>query len=359
MKHTVKKKVKVSRPAAKKSATVRNAKPKVVAGRTSKKLVRKSKPAARTIPAIPPILFEGDPVPVSPATVAPAPPQTGEEPKEASLQVERHEPTVLDGPVAIRPNDPMSTSSSGAVTDESLIDFADVRIHLIARDTHWLYAHWNLTETQMHCIESQAKDGIVVLKVFADSVDGPLLDAILLPPGVSFWFLPVPHAGKSYAVQLGYYDLQSRWIWISSSEPVMTPPDSVMPLPQTRAVLTADFAEETAPPGRVEESTVPASGTGATNGSAYDSTVDLIQRALTERLPAHEVLEQLRATGFDVSVRMHEFAPASGEASEQERRLDEIILQEFYQNVGVASAEVAQRIREEGGEAKTGRPGVS
>src|SRR5215831_8051145 len=89
---------------------------------------------------------------------------------------------------------------------------------LISRDPHSLYAHWDLTSSQLLAYSELSSDQNLVLRVRYGSQDGLIAAELHLAAQARHSFIRVSTAGVSYVAQLGYYDAQKQWVSLSTSE---------------------------------------------------------------------------------------------------------------------------------------------
>ena len=169
------------------------------AARPSPKRPRR-RTALRTLPLhIPPILLEGD---------APNWPSAGPGEKFALG------PTPPAGPRGHEAAELPEAYGTGKLT-------------LIARDPHWLYAHWDLMPQQQRRYNALSADRHLVVRVLPGTVaDHPGTDIHVHPESRS-WFIHVERAGTRYSVELGYYPPNRQWVTIATSRPAVTPRDTV------------------------------------------------------------------------------------------------------------------------------------
>ena len=193
---------------------------------------------------IPPILLEGDDSEIE---------TTAEDAQKFSLGAEP----------------PAENTYSEAELPES---YGTEKLLLTARDPHWLYAHWDLTENQQreHCAKSA--DSHLRLRVFQENISGAPVSEVQVQPDARHWFVHVERAASNYVAQLGYQKPTGEWMAISSSAPTATPPDAMSPN------ATAQFA------------TIPVETPMAQLRS-------LAQSEATANLPLAHAIEKLRATG--------------------------------------------------------------
>jgi hypothetical protein len=101
------------------------------------------------------------------------------------------------------------------------------RVMLMARDPHWLYAHWDLTGDQQRRYNASAAGHHLVVRVRKASPGNEQVAEIDLHPESSHWFIHVAQAGIGYVAELGYYAVSGGWMSIGTSEPAVTPSDAI------------------------------------------------------------------------------------------------------------------------------------
>jgi uncharacterized protein len=184
------------------------------AARTVRRVIRKKRKAAvkpkapqrRKKPApaepgfsIPPILLEGD---------QPTWPSTGPGEKYAL------------GPAP-------AAAPQGSEAGELPEAYGTGRLLLVARDPHWLYAHWDLQPQQQRQYNALSADHHLVVRVRPGTLAGHPLTEVHVHPESRSWFIHVEQAGTRYAAELGYYPANRHWVTVAASAPAVTPPDSI------------------------------------------------------------------------------------------------------------------------------------
>ena len=101
------------------------------------------------------------------------------------------------------------------------------RLMVVARDPHWLYAHWDLMPQQQRRYNALSADRHLVVRVQPGTVGGHPFTEVHVHPESRFWFIHVERAATSYSAELGYYPANREWVTVASSVPVVTPPDTV------------------------------------------------------------------------------------------------------------------------------------
>jgi hypothetical protein len=252
----------------------------------------KAKPAAKAARLkIPSILLEGD---------APAPPAVGGPGQRYAL-----------GPTPPGQHVPPAESELPEA-------YGTQQLFLTARDPHWLYAHWDLSQAQLKKYNGLSADGHLVLRVYRGTLEATPLTEIHVHPESRNWFVPVPDAGAKYLSALGYYDSGRRWVGLACSGATLTPPDSL--------------SEETT----LRFATIP-----------YDvplaQLVSIVKSALHEHLPLVEALQQLRDQGY-------KGLPAPEQISRnwtpaQEKALAEVVSMDQVRRIWVGSLEITELVR--------------
>lgn len=319
-------------PAVKSQASVETApKPKTesIAGLAAetkpvseKPLVPEVKRASRPAPLrIPPILLEGD--------------------KPSALSVSGPGERYALGPTA--PVEKLQTEG------ELPASYGTGEILLTARDPHWLYTHWDLSDDQQRHYNAYSRDGHLIVRVYIDapSRNKPAAE-VHVHPESRHWFLHVAQANTRYVVQLGYYSAADKWTVISTSSATLTPPDAVSP------ETTAEFA------------TIPFD-------VPMEKLLSLVKEAVQESAPLARALEELRVEGHPGLPQMpppqpeahaprqshppaKQPAAANGKARRapwkpsawtpaQERALAQVISMDHVRRVWMGSLEITELIR--------------
>ena len=101
------------------------------------------------------------------------------------------------------------------------------RLALVARDPHWLYAHWDLTAQQQRNYNALSTDRHLIVRVQPGTAAGHPFTELHVHPESRSWFIHVEHAGTRYSAELGYHPAPGKWVKVATSTPVLTPPDTV------------------------------------------------------------------------------------------------------------------------------------
>lgn len=265
-------------------------------------------PAARRRPApkVPPILLEGD--------TPPLPPVHGPGQKYAL------------GPAA-------PPAHASGETGELPEAYGTERLLLVARDPHWIFAHWDFTAEQRRRYNRLSADGHLVLRVFLNAPGHPPHTEVHVHPESNNWFVHVGKAGARYVAQIGYYDQRGKWTAISESQATLTPPDS----------LSEDTSARFA--------TVPVE-------VPYERLLEVVKAAAREHLPLAQAIQEIAREQMESAAAPA--APPAGAASlaqlppaaapgqwtpEQERALAELVSMDAVRRVWIGSLEITELVR--------------
>jgi hypothetical protein len=247
--------------------------------------------------AVPPILLEGD------EPTAPRPSGPGER-------------------YALGTIEPAFPSSESAELPES---YGTQRLLLVARDPHWLYAHWDFTAEQLRKHNTASRDKHLVVRVYRGAVSGdPVVEQHVHPESRN-WFLHVGKGGAKFVAELGYYNRGGKWETVATSAATFTPPD----------VLSDDTS--------VRFETIPVE-------VPFKKLLELVKGAVAEHKPLIEIIQELRAAGYPELPRF--VAGSDGGAAAalawtpaQERALAEIISIDEVRRVWMGSLEITELLR--------------
>ena len=247
--------------------------------------------------AIPPILLEGD------APAAPRPSGPGE---RYALGIS--EPT-LPGESAELPE-----------------SYGTQRLLLVARDPHWLYAHWDFTAEQLRKHNTASRDKHLIVRVYPGAVSGePVVEQHVHPESRN-WFLHVGKGGAKFVAELGYFSRSGKWETVATSAATFTPPD----------VLSDDTS--------VRFETIPVE-------VPFQKLLELVKGAVAEHKPLVEVIHELRAAGYPDLPALMAGSGSAGAAAfaswtpAQEAALAEIISIDEVRRVWMGSLEITELLR--------------
>lgn len=243
--------------------------------------------------AIPSILLEGD------ASPAPAVSGPGERYAQGRVNLSAGQPPL----------------ASAELPDA----YGTQRLLLTARDPHWLYAHWDLSQEQLRRYNARSVDQHLVLRIHLDEVAGEPHREIHVHPESRNWFANVGHAGARYVAQLGYYRPAGAWVAISTSGVTLTPPDT----------MSDDIS--------VWFATLPVE-------LQFENLLRLVKTAVLANVPLLEAIAQLRATGMPKLPDAR--AASTGRwTAEQERAMAQVIQMDDARRVWMGSLEITELIR--------------
>lgn len=103
------------------------------------------------------------------------------------------------------------------------------QLHLVARDSRWLYARWDIPRAQLQKFAKRAAAGHLSLRVYQDSPLGKLIKQADLATDSRYWFVPVASGEMRYITELGYETRRGDWVSVAFSNVVTTPPDTIAP----------------------------------------------------------------------------------------------------------------------------------
>src|SRR5580658_1377054 len=193
------------------------------------------------------------------------------------------------------------------------------KLFLTARDPHWLYANWDLTQEQLSKLNSRSAEGHLILRVYANKIEGHPLHEIHVHPESRHWFAHVEGAGSTYAAELGYYLPVGRWTRIAASSATITPPDTIS------EDVSAEFA------------TIPFE-------FPFAKLMEIVKAAVSENRPLAQAVEELRRAGHPALPRTNG-NPIANWTREQEAALARIIAIDDVRRVWMGSLEITELIR--------------
>ena len=110
------------------------------------------------------------------------------------------------------------------------------RVFLAARDPHWLYVAWDFTNEQQNRLNTQSRDGHLIIRIFIRGEQATIVPEVHVHPESKNWFVHVPRAETAYRAEIGFYEVNGAWRSASVSHDTFTPPEA----PSTD--VTAEFA---------------------------------------------------------------------------------------------------------------------
>jgi hypothetical protein len=193
------------------------------------------------------------------------------------------------------------------------------RLFLTARDPHWIFAHWDLTQEQLKRYNARSIDRHLVLRIYKNEIAGEPHREIHVHPESRNWFANVGHGGTRYIGELGYYRPNDEWVAISTSAATLTPPDAMSDdISVWFATLPVDLQ--------------------------FDHLLRLVKSALRGNVPLLEAIQQLRAAGFPLLPDL-KTASAGRWTEEQERALARVVSMDAVRRVWMGSLEITELVR--------------
>ena len=262
------------------------------------------------------------------------------------LEGDKSEPAPVSGPgqrYALGPTAPVEKLQTEGELPES---YGTGTILLTARDPHWLYTHWDLTDDQQRRYNAFSRDGHLIVRIYIEAARGKPAAQAHVHPESRHWFVHVDQANTRYIAELGYYSAADKWTVVSTSPATLTPPDAVS------ADTTADFG------------TIPFE-------VPMEKLLSLVKEAVQDSAPLAQALRELREDGYtelpqiEVPPAMPESGPAPSKTppraagkkaprprwtpSEwtptQERALAEVVSMDHVRRVWMGSLEITELIR--------------
>lgn len=193
------------------------------------------------------------------------------------------------------------------------------KLLLVARDPHWLYAHWDLTTEQLRHYNGLSADRHLVLRVHKETVEDQPFAEVHVHPESRHWFVHVARGNTRFLGELGYHSKSRRWTRISLSDATLTPPDN----------LSDDLS--------VRFETLPVE-------LSMQHLVTMVKSLARESAPLVEVMQELRSAG-------HAGLPPHGEVAKarwtpaQDKALAEALSIDEVRRIWIGSLEITELVR--------------
>jgi hypothetical protein len=100
------------------------------------------------------------------------------------------------------------------------------KLYLTARDPHWVYAYWDLTDQQYLEATQAAHDNKLFLELYREGTPDRL-QQIQIPRGAKGWYLLVGSPDSYFFARLGYYKHDGKFEEVSRSGVAHTPRDTL------------------------------------------------------------------------------------------------------------------------------------
>ncbi|MEY5011105.1 MAG: hypothetical protein RLZZ253_2244 [Verrucomicrobiota bacterium] len=98
-------------------------------------------------------------------------------------------------------------------------------LFLTARDPRWVFSYWDIDFSRYPGAVHRFKSPQFFLRLTTGS--GLLESTLEIKPEARNWYVPVQHPDTEYFAEMGYYDLEGRWIGIVKSGGAWTPSDTI------------------------------------------------------------------------------------------------------------------------------------
>jgi hypothetical protein len=121
-----------------------------------------------------------------------------------------------------------AVATTGPATADLPDSYGTGRMYLTARDPHWLYSYWDLTQSQMDAYRRRAGDNQLVLRVCQEGRARPIQE-ITLQEDSRNWYIYVNQAATTYTAQLGYKPRRGAFKVVCRSGEATTPPEVIAP----------------------------------------------------------------------------------------------------------------------------------
>lgn len=200
------------------------------------------------------------------------------------------------------------------------------KLLLLARDPHWVYAHWDLTDDQIRDANRRSATGTMTLRVRAGSPEAAIVVDQEVHPESRNWFVHVPKGGARYVAELGYRDAKGAWTTLTTSAATLTP--------------TEEISDE----AWVRFETLPFD-------VPLEKLVTLVKEAISDGSPLLEAIQQLRQEGR-LELSLPSFTPGSAAAPvipawtpAQDRALAQILSMDEVRRVWIGSLEITELLR--------------
>lgn len=100
-------------------------------------------------------------------------------------------------------------------------EYGEVRLWLVARDAHWLFAYWEFNPNEHP--EAHGEDGAAHFLLRVQREDGIVEATVEIQPGAGNWYVPVRQADCGYMAELGFFT-SGTWAFLARSGTARTPP---------------------------------------------------------------------------------------------------------------------------------------
>lgn len=100
-------------------------------------------------------------------------------------------------------------------------EYGEVRLWLVARDPHWLFAYWEFNPEEHP--EARDEDGVAHFFLRVQREDGTVEATVEIQPAAGNWYIPVRQDDCGYTAELGFFT-SGAWAFLAHSGATRTPP---------------------------------------------------------------------------------------------------------------------------------------
>jgi hypothetical protein len=197
----------------------------------TKQVAKRSGLTASLIKSIPPILLEADlaPPPVVTAdtglTEYPAQPPSPAAPTAIAADAK---PVPDPVPNVVAPVLGLEEIKEGTTPPIPSVQISSTgTLHLTARDSHWLHAHWSLPPVIQSLMRNPWEKQNLAVRLHKGAVPTLAFREVQPQPGSQECFLQVDDAGAMFVAELFWWDSQGKWVRLAASNTVSTPPEVI------------------------------------------------------------------------------------------------------------------------------------
>lgn len=209
---------------------------------------------------------------------------------------------------------------------ELMPGYGEVRLWLVARDPHWLFAYWEFNPDEHP--GARGEDGAPHFFIRVQREDGAVEATVEIQPSAGNWYVPVRSADCGYSAELGFYTM-GAWAFLAHSGTTRTPPvdaDDTFAAPMATIPARLSLAEMRA---LMAGQSQPGESTAQTAARVQDSARRAVrwtpeQERMLVKLLAEESKGSKR-TKREIAKRIRKKLAERGEAA----ALPEELLEEF------------------------------
>lgn len=178
-------------------------------------------------------------------------------------------------------------------------EYGEVRLWLVARDPHWLFAYWEFNPDEHP--EARGEDGTAHFLLRVQREDGTVEATLTIQPSAGNRYVPVRQADCNYTAELGFFTM-GTWAFLARSGMTRTPPvdaDETFTTPPSKIPARLSLAEMRA---LMAGQSQPGESTAQTAARLQDAVQRAVhwtpeQERMLEQLLAEEAKKKLRPNG--------------------------------------------------------------